>query len=96
MRLCFLPGQLFLEPRDDGTYELRHENTILGQFKSARQAVSAFNELRRKLESQFPTKERSPEEKRQLLIEELGRNSLPHNSLRNAGPRKSTGTRTFG
>ncbi len=96
MKLCFLPGQLFLEKRDDGTYELRHEGTILGQFKSERQAVSAFNELRRKLESEFPVKEVTPEEKKRLLIEELGRSSVPHNSMRNFGPRKSTGTRTFG
>ena len=96
MKLSFLPGQLFLEPRGDGTYELRQGDTILGQFKSQRQAVSAFNELRRKLESEFPVMELSLEEKRRLMAEELGRNSLPHNSLRNSGPRKSTGTRTFG
>ena len=96
MRLSFLPGQLFLEPLDDGTYQLRRGDAVVGQFKSQRQAVSAFNELRRKLQSEFPPKEPGPEEKRRLMIEELGRNSLRHNSLRNAAPRKSTGTRTFG
>ena len=96
MRLSFLPAQLFLELLEDGTYQLRHGNTVAGRFKSKRAAISAFNELRRKLESEFPARELSSEEKRLLLIEELGRNSIRHNSLRNAAPRKSTGTRTFG
>ena len=96
MRLCFLPAQLFLEPLQDGTYELRQGDTVVGRFRSQRQALAAFNEMRRKLESQFPTSEFSPEEKRQLMIEEMRRNAVPHNSLRNAPPKKSTGTRTFG
>ena len=96
MKLSFLPGQLFLEPRDNGTYELRHGSEILGQFKSERQAVAAFNELRRKLESDFRRRELSPEEKKRLMMEELARCAVPRNSMRNAGPRKSTGTRTFG
>lgn len=96
MRLSFVPGQLFLEQLENGTYQLRQGGTVMGQFKSQRQAVSAFNQIRRKLELEFPAKELSPEEKKRLMIEELARSSLPHNSLRNAAPRKSTGTRTFG
>lgn len=96
MRLSFLPGQLFLERLENGKYQLRQGSAILGQFKSKRQAVSAFNQLRQKLESEFPAKDLSPEEKRRLMIEEVVRNSIAHNSLRNAGPRKPTGTRTFG
>jgi hypothetical protein len=96
MRLAFLPGQLFLERLDDGTYQLRQGNAVAGQFKSQRQAVLAFNEMRHSLQSQFPARELSDEEKRQSMVEELGRGSLPHNSLRGAPPRRPTGTRTFG
>jgi len=96
MRLCFLPGALFLEELPDGTYEVRRGNTTVGRFKSQRAAVSAFNENRRRLEAEFPARELSPEEKARLLREELGRNSLAHNPLRNAPPKRPPRTRTFG
>ena len=96
MRLSFLPGQLFLEQLENGQYELRHGGAVVERFKSQRKALLAFNEMRRKLQSEFPARELSPEEKKRLMIEELARHSVPHNSLRNTGPRKSTGTRTFG
>jgi hypothetical protein len=96
MQMAFLPAQLFLERLPDGTFQVRQGSEILGTFKSAKQASNLFLEVRRKLEADYPMPEPSPEQKRQAMIEELGRAAVSQASMRNAPPRKPTGTRTFG
>jgi len=95
MRMSFLPGKLFLEPADDGGWELKFGEEVT-RFKSARAAAQAFNSIRARLEKEFPAREMSLEERRALLHQEIADSAVGHNSLRNAGPRKKTGTRTFG
>lgn len=95
MKLCFLPGKLFLDTRPDGTYELRLGDEVR-IFRSKRPALQAFQELRARLEEEFPAKEPSIEERRALLHKEIADSAIGHNSLRNAGPKKKTGTRRFG
>ena len=95
MRLAFLPGKLFLESKADGTYDLRFGEDVQS-FRSQKAAIEAFHAIRARLEQDFPAREPSLEERRALLAKEIAESGLGHNSLRNAGPRKKTGTRTFG
>ena len=95
MKMSFFPGRLFLESKPDGTYELRFGEEVQS-FRSEKQAIQAFQQIRIKLEKDFPVQEPSMEERRALLQKEIADSTLGHNSMRNAGPRKKTGTRTFG
>jgi len=93
--MCFLPGKLSLESKPGGVYELRlgEEATT---FRSQRAAFRAFQQLRTQLEKDFPAREPSLEERRALLQQDIADSVVRHNSLRDAAPRKKTGTRTFG
>jgi len=95
MKLSFFPGKLFLESKPEGGFELRFGEEI-HTFKSEKTAVQAFHEIRAKLEKDFPAREPTLEERRALLMKEIADSTVGHNSMRNAGPRKKTGTRTFG
>jgi hypothetical protein len=95
VKLSFLPGKLFLEAKPDGAYELRFGEEIQ-TFRSRKQAVQAFNDLRTRLEKEFPARELTPEERRALLLKDIADSAISHNSMRNTGPRKKTGSRRFG
>ncbi len=95
MKLSFFPGKLFLESRPDGSYEMRFGEEVQ-TFRSEKMAVQAFQQIRTKLEKDFPAREPTMEERRALLQKEIADSALGHSSMRNAGPRKKTGTRIFG
>ena len=95
MKMSFFPGKLFLESKPDGSYELQFGEEVR-IFRSRKPAVQAFLDLRSRLEKDFPAGQPSIEERRALLKKEIAESSVGHNSMRNAGPRKKTGTRTFG
>ena len=97
MKLSFLPGDLQLSKAEDGSYIV----TIMAQTvflsRSQRAAIDKYNELRREMESRFPARELTPEEKNELLHRQIGDSLVGHNSL--GGRKKKTtagGTRTFG
>jgi hypothetical protein len=95
MRMAFLPGKLFLESTARGTFELRFGEEVQ-TFRSQKAAIAAFQEIRTRLEKDFPARELTAEERRALLEKDIAESGLGHNALRNAGPRKKTGTRRFG
>ena len=95
MKMSFFPGKLFLESKPDGAYELRFGDEVQ-TFRSEKPAIQAFQQIRVRLEKDFPAKEPTIEERRALLQKEIADSALGHNPLRNAGPKKKTGTRTFG
>jgi hypothetical protein len=95
MKLSFFPGKLFLESKPEGGYELRFGDEVQ-IFRSEKAAIQAFNDLRAKLEKDFPAREPTLEERRALLAKEIADSAVGHTALRNTGPRKKTGTRTFG
>lgn len=97
MKLSFLPGDLQLAKADDGSYIVTITARIVYQSRSQRTALEKYNELRREMESRFPTRALTPEEKNELLHREIGDSLVGHNSL--GGRKKKTtagGTRTFG
>jgi regulatory protein YycH of two-component signal transduction system YycFG len=85
MKLSFLPGNLHLTKEQDGTYLVTMQGQELLRTRVEKKAVAKFNAARKDLESQFPARELTPEEKRAAL-EKL----LPPKK------EKITGTRTFG
>ena len=95
MKMSFFPGKLFLESKQDGTYEMRFGEEVQ-TFRSEKAAVLAFQEIRTKLEKDFPVREPTMEERRALLQKEIADSAVAQNSMRNAGPKKKTGTRSFG
>lgn len=96
MNLAFLPGDLHLtEERGEFLIQVRG-NEIL-RTRSRRAALSKFNDLRRSMEQQFPTREVTAEEKRELLKGILNDALLADVGRRPPKRRSTAGsTRTFG
>jgi hypothetical protein len=96
MKLEFLPGELLLQYKDGA-----HTVTIAGrtvlETRSQRLAIQKYNEIRKRMEEQFPARPLTSEEKEELLQQAIGDSLVGHNSL--GGRKKKTtagGTRTFG
>lgn len=96
MKMSFLPADLHLYTDEDDSTCLVLRGELIGRFRSQKKGVLKFNELRSLLENEHPGRELSQEEKRDALLREIGATLTRHNSLRDAGPKKRTGTRTFG
>ena len=97
MKLSFLPGALFLDKAEDGTYIVTLEGQEILRTKSKRTAVAQFSKLRQEMETRFPARELTAEEKREILQRSIADSLIGHNSL--GGRKKKTtagGTRTFG
>ncbi len=95
--MSFLPGDLHLIQSDDGTYRITISGREVYQTRTRKLAISRFNDLRRQMETLFPSRELSAEEKASMLREAIGDSLLGHNSL--GGRKKKTtagSTRTFG
>ena len=96
MKISYIPGDLHLYTDNDGFCCLVLKGERIGRFRSQKEGIRRFNELRSSFEEKLSRTEMSDEEKRNLLVREIGESLTRHNSLRNAGPKKRTGTRTFG
>jgi hypothetical protein len=96
MKMSFVPADLHLYTDDEGYACLLLRGEMVGRFRSQREAIHRFNELRAGLEKEHPRREPSRGEKHEAFIRGVGEALTRHNSLRNAGPKKRTGTRTFG
>lgn len=97
MKSSFLPGDLHLTEAEHGEYVVAIAGRDLFRSRSRRAALAKYNELRTEMESRFPARELTTEEKAELLNREIGDSLVGHNSL--GGRKKKTtasGTRTFG
>ena len=97
MKLSFLPGALFLTQTEDGTYSVTLEGQEILRTRSQRSAVAQFTKLRQEMETRFPARELTPEEKNDILQRHIADALVGHNSL--GGRKKKTtagSTRTFG
>lgn len=93
MKMAFFPGKLFLESKPDGSFELKFGEEVQS-FRSEKQAIEAFRQIRTRLEKEFPARGPTLEERRALLHQEIVDTTIGHRTP--AAPRKKTGTRTFG
>ena len=98
MRLSFLPGDLHLTKETDGTYLVAMQGQELMRTRTEKKAIARFNAVRMNLESQFPARELTPEEKRSALENLLldYKSGQVRASTKPAKKEKITGTRTFG
>lgn len=97
MKLSFPPGGLFLTTTEDGSYLITVEDREVARTKSKKTALGKFNSLRQEMETRFPARELTPEERRELFLKAVGDALVGHNSI--GGRKKKTtagSTRTFG
>ncbi len=96
MKLSYVPGDLHLRKDEEGFLCVVLKGELIRRLRSQKEAVRLFNQIRSDLEKSRPPAKESAEEKRELLLRAIGDTLTRHNSLRNADPKKRTGTRTFG
>ena len=98
MKLSFLPGDLHLTKESDGTYLVKMQGQELLRTRAEKKALAKFNKLRHELESQFPAREWTPEEKRAALEKYLMDYKAGEVRASTKPPKKEKvkGTRTFG
>lgn len=97
MKMSFVPGDLHLTKDQTGEYVLTMAGTEILRGGSEKQAVSRFKQLRKEMETKFPARELTQEERQEMLRQAVGDSLVGHNSL--GGRKKKTsagGTRTFG
>jgi hypothetical protein len=97
MKMSFFPGDLHLEKDQTGDYVVRLAGAEVLRTRSERTALGRFNALRIDMETKYPARELTPEERHELLKQALADSLVGHNSL--GGRKKKTtagGTRTFG
>jgi|GEM_PF-1356253 len=98
MKLSFLPGDLHLNKQADASYVITMQGEELLRTKVEKKALTRFNVLRRELETQFPARELTPQEKRAALERYLLDYKSAEVRAASKPPKKDkiTGTRTFG
>lgn len=97
MKVSFLPGDLHLNQTETGEYVVTLQGQEILSTKSRRAAFEKFNSLREEMETRFPKRELTSDEKNSILKQAIADSLLGHNSL--GGRRKKTtasSTRTFG
>ena len=97
MKMSFLPADLHLQKSENGEFVLTFAGEELLRTKNQNKAVSKFNAMRRDMESKYPARELTTEEKAEALEKFIWDGLVGHNSL--GGRKKKTtagGTRTFG
>jgi hypothetical protein len=97
MKLSFLPGKLSLQSLEGGAFRVTVDAQEILLTRSQKTAVSKFNEIRKEMESKFPSHEFSEAEKAETFRRIMDDALVQHNSL--GGRKKKTtagSTRTFG
>ena len=96
MYLSFVPAELYLRKTDDGAFVVTMKSQEVFRTTSSKKALTKFNELRRQLEAQFPTREFTAEEKAELLQKHIAETIVGQNTHRPRKKLKPGSTRTFG
>jgi hypothetical protein len=98
MKLSFFPGDLHLSKGQDGTYLVTMQGQELLRTRIEKKALAKFHALRKELETQFPARELTPDEKRAALQKYLLDYKAAEVRASTKPPKKEkvTGTRTFG
>lgn len=98
MNLSFLPADLHLSKSANGQFVVRMAGREILSTKSQRTAVAKFNALRSELETKFPARQPTSEEKAKLLQREINDSLLGHKSVSRQKKKKTTagGTRSLG
>ena len=98
MNLSFLPGELYLTKIQDGSFVITIKGEEVFRTRVEKKALTEYNKIRKDMESQYPARELTPEEKSAALRKWLmdAKITQVRNSTRKDKPEKIKGTRTFG
>jgi len=98
MKLSFLPGELHLSRVQDGTYLVIMQGHEVLRTQVEKKALAKFNALRREMETLFPARELTREEKQAALEKYVMSYKLAEVRASTKPPKKDKvrGTRTFG
>lgn len=97
MKASFIPGDLHLFEIEGGINVVTVAGAEVCRTRSHKAAAAKYNALRREMETRYPARELSPEEKAEMSRQAMLDAMVGHNSL--GGRKKKTtagGTRTFG
>jgi hypothetical protein len=81
MNLSFIPGDLHLAKRADGIFVVTMRSEEILSTKSQKSALTKFNSLRAKLETEIPRHVPTAEEKAEFLQREVGKSAVGYNSF---------------
>jgi hypothetical protein len=97
VKASFIPGDLHLNETPDGFHTVTMQGAEILRTRSASAAKTKFTTLRREMETKYPARELTAEEKAEMWRKATADALVGHNSL--GGRKKKTnagGTRTFG
>lgn len=96
MKMSFVPARLDLT-EEGGTFVIKVSGAEVFRTRSRKAAVSKFADFRGEFEKRFPTRELTPEEKKEAMLNAVGDSLIGHNSLGGRKKKSTAGsTRTFG
>ena len=94
--MSFIPGDLYLTEETSGFFTVTFQGAIVLKSKTKKMAIAKYDAIRNELQVQFPARDVTPEEKKELLRKASLDSMVPHNSLRSELKKKPGRTRTFG
>jgi uncharacterized protein YnzC (UPF0291/DUF896 family) len=97
MNLSFVPGGLNLTKTQHGNYVLTIQGEEIFTTRHEKKAIAKFNELRKEMESQYPARELTTEEKKAILRRMIMHQMMGEVKRDMASPvKKKNKTKTFG
>lgn len=97
MELSFVPGQLYLRKRPDGTFTVTIGAEEVFRGKNEKKALAEYNRIRKDMEHRFPPTPLSPQERGEMLLRYLATDFHANTFKPPKKERKAPGsTRTFG
>lgn len=99
MNLSFFPGDLHLRKDEDGVYSITLNGEQVFTSKIEKKALTEYNKIRKEMETKYPARELTSEEKRKLLQQYVEEGKAGQDQLgRPKAVRKVKrgSTRTFG
>jgi hypothetical protein len=99
MNLSFIPGDLHLHKDADGLYSITLGGEQVFTSKVEKRALAEYNKIRKEMETKYPARELTSEEKKKLLQQYVEEGKSGLNQLgrpKSVRKVKRGATRTFG
>ncbi|HEX8174635.1 MAG TPA: hypothetical protein VF543_05910 [Pyrinomonadaceae bacterium] len=97
MKLSFFPGDLHLTKTQDGSYVITIKGEEVFNGRNEKKAIAEFNKIRKDMETLYPARELSVEEKTAALMRYIGQSlGVPKESKKPGRKYTPGSTNTFG
>lgn len=96
MKMSFIPGDLHLSKDEHGDYVLMLAGQQVLRTRSEKNATARFKELRTEMETRYPARELTPEERASMFRAAVAESIVGSSSVRKRKKSTARGTRTFG